>query len=75
MAKKFRDLVATTMTPAQRANARKMAPEMMAEMPLHELRQARALTQTALAETLNVAQPEISVNQSKTSHGRNVVRQ
>ena len=37
-----------------------MKRELLAEMPLHELRRARALTQKDLAETLHVTQPAIS---------------
>ena len=33
---------------------------LLAEMPLHELRRARALTQKDLAESLNVNQPAVS---------------
>ena len=34
--------------------------ELLAEMPLHELRRARALTQQDLAKMLNVNQPAVS---------------
>ena len=34
--------------------------EMLGEMPLHELRRARALTQQDLAETLKVNQPAVA---------------
>jgi predicted transcriptional regulator len=66
MAKKFRDLVAQTMTKAQQADAAEIARQMRAELPLHELRQARDYTQTTLAETLEVAQPEISRIEKRT---------
>jgi predicted transcriptional regulator len=33
---------------------------MLAEMPLHELRQARGLSQKQLAQTLHVQQPSIA---------------
>ncbi len=67
MAKKFRTLTGATLSPTQRARAAAMAQEMVvAEMPLHELRQARALTQAALAESLNVAQPEVSRIEKRT---------
>lgn len=34
--------------------------ELLAEMPLHELRRARTLTQQELAETLQVSQPAVA---------------
>ena len=45
----------------QRVDA--MKSELLAEMPLHELRRARALTQRDLAETLKVNQPAVSMLQ------------
>ena len=56
MARKFSELRAT-MTPEARAMANKLAKEMLAEMPLNELRQARGLSQKMLAEVLHVQQP------------------
>ena len=35
-----------------------MKRELVAEMPLHELRRAREMTQRDLARTLNVNQPD-----------------
>ncbi|MHB8247581.1 MAG: helix-turn-helix domain-containing protein [Acidithiobacillus sp.] len=43
-----------------RANA------MLAEMPLHELRQARGLSQQTLATILNVKQPSIAKLEHRT---------
>ena len=37
-----------------------MKRELLAEMPLHELRQAKSLTQQDLAKTLRVNQPAIA---------------
>ncbi len=37
-----------------------MKGELLAEMPLHELRRARALTQGDMAKVLNVNQPAVS---------------
>ena len=37
-----------------------MQNKLNADMPLHELRQARALTQQKVAETLNVNQPAVA---------------
>ena len=42
----------------QRINA--MKRELLAEMPLHELRRAKSLTQQDLAKTLRVNQPAIA---------------
>ena len=66
MAKKFRNLVNATMSPAQQARAEARTRAMLAEMPLHELRHARQLTQMALAEALEVAQSEISKIEHRT---------
>lgn len=57
--RKFTDLT-RTLTPEarQRVEARKAA--LRREMPLHELRRARALTQQELARTLNVGQPAVA---------------
>lgn len=60
MAKKFSELVRATMSEQALARANKRANEMRAEMPLHELRQARGLSQKALAEVLHVEQPAIA---------------
>jgi hypothetical protein len=48
------------------AQARARSRELLREMPLHELRQARECTQIALAETLAVAQSEISKIEHRT---------
>ena len=65
MAKKFSELVAK-MHPEARAMAHKMAQEMLAEMPLNELRQARGLSQKMLAEVLHVQQPSIAKMEKRT---------
>lgn len=59
MAKKFRDL-RRGMAPARQRRAHERAREMLAEMPLQELRQARQLTQEALARTLRSQQALVS---------------
>ena len=51
MHKKFRDLRAR-MSPERRKRAHERAETMLAELPLQALRQARKLTQEALAKTL-----------------------
>ena len=47
-------------TPARRRRIDDMKRELLKEMPLHELRRARALTQRDLAEMLQVNQPAVS---------------
>ena len=47
-------------SPARRRRIDGMKRELLAEMPLHELRRARALTQRELAEMLQVNQPAVS---------------
>ena len=60
MARKFKDLVARTMTPARRASAVKRTKAMLVEMHLAELRRARELSQVDLAKRFGTTQPEIS---------------
>ena len=47
-------------TPERRRRIEAMKSELLAEMPLHELRRARALTQRDLAATLKVNQPAVA---------------
>ena len=47
-------------TPEQRQRIEDETRRLLAEMPLHELRQARALTQRDLARKLKVNQPAVS---------------
>ena len=55
----FRELT-NDVTPERRQRIDGMKLALLAEMPLHELRRARALTQKDLAETLHVTQPAIA---------------
>jgi transcriptional regulator with XRE-family HTH domain len=65
MAKKFRDLVADKPASWHAAvEARKR--ELLAAMPLHELRRARQLSQEQLATELGATQPEISKMEHRT---------
>lgn len=48
------------MPAAARARSDTKFHDLLAEMPLHELRRARGLTQKALAEVLHVEQPAIA---------------
>ena len=59
MAKKFSELVAR-MSPEDRAHSAAVAEQMMREMPLVELRQARDFTQAALADALGTTQASVS---------------
>ena len=65
MAKKFTELRAS-LTQAAREKADGMARQMLAEMPLNELRQARGLSQKMLAEVLHVQQPSIAKIEKRT---------
>ncbi len=47
-------------TPGRRRRIQAMKDKLLADMPLHELRRARALTQQHLAETLKVNQPAVA---------------
>ena len=47
-------------TPERRRRIANMKGELLAEMPLHELRRARALTQGDMAKVLKVNQPAVS---------------
>ena len=47
-------------TPERRQRIAEMKSELLAEMPLHELRRARSLTQGDMAKMLKVNQPAVS---------------
>jgi transcriptional regulator with XRE-family HTH domain len=59
MANKFA-VLRTRMKPAGQARASQRTAEMMHEMPLQELRQARHFSQEALADALDTSQSSIS---------------
>jgi transcriptional regulator with XRE-family HTH domain len=59
MAKKFRDLV-RAMPKERQVRIRRRTDELLAELPLQELRKARELSQEELAEALGVNQATIS---------------
>ncbi|WP_144633589.1 XRE family transcriptional regulator [Bordetella genomosp. 13] len=65
MAKKFEALRAA-MPSASRARAKAATEQMLSEMPLQELRQARGLSQKVLAEILHVQQPSIAKMEKRT---------
>ena len=56
MARKFSELEAK-MSVESISRSDKRYQEMLAEMPLHELRRARGLSQKVLAKILNIKQP------------------
>jgi len=61
----FNDLT-KDFTPERRKRVEATKADLRAAMPLHELRQARALTQKALGETLRVNQPAIARMERRT---------
>lgn len=65
MAKKFSDLRAR-MSEEHRARASQLTSEMLAEIPLQELRKARELSQEAIAETLDMKQASVSKLERRT---------
>lgn len=65
MSKKFSEL-RSKMKPEAAARARAKAQAMLAELPLHELRQARGLSQQQLADLLQVQQPSIAKLERRT---------
>lgn len=65
MAKKFSELEAR-MAPESRACAETLYQQYLKEMPLNELRQAKALSQATLAKTLHVNQAAISKMERRT---------
>ena len=54
------------MSPEQRERSQRLARRMLEEMPLHELRRARQLTQEELAEALGMDQGNISKLERRT---------
>ena len=54
------------MSPESRARSDELTKRMLAEMPLHELRRARGLSQKMLAEALHVQQPSVAKLERRT---------
>lgn len=54
------------MSEEHRARASQLTSEMLAEMPLQELRKARELSQEAIAETLDMKQASVSKLERRT---------
>lgn len=65
MSNNYSDLRAR-MSAESQVRAKSKAQAMLEEMPLHELRQARGLSQKKLAEILNVQQPSIAKLEKRT---------
>jgi DNA-binding XRE family transcriptional regulator len=65
MAKRFKDLRAK-MSAESRARAHARAEELLAELPLQELRQARQMSQERLAELLGGKQASVSKLEHRT---------
>ena len=61
----FRELT-NSFTPERRERVEARKAELRAAMPLHELRQARAMTQRALGEALRVKQPAVAKLERRT---------
>ena len=65
MAKKFKNL-RDKMSPERRKKIDTMTREMLAEMPMHELRRAKQLSQVQLAKLLDVKQGSVSKLERRT---------
>lgn len=73
MAKKFSDLVAHR-SPESQAHVEALIKKLRAEMPLHRLRQAQALSQDTLAKLLHVNQVAITKMERRTGNYRDLSR-
>ena len=65
MARKFQEL-RSEMSPKRRARNKARTDELLAEMPLQELRKARKMTQEALAAVLGRRQAAVSKMEHRT---------
>ena len=65
MAKNFQEL-RTKLTPAARAASEAEHQRLIQEMSLHQLRKARELTQTKIAEDLHMGQGDVSRLERRT---------
>ncbi len=65
MAKQFRNL-RNDMSQERRDKIEKMTKDMLAEMPMHELRRARQLSQEQLADVLDIKQGSVSKLERRT---------
>ena len=65
MAKKYK-LLRAGMTPSACIKSTELTHSLLKEMPLHELRQARGMSQLELARLLDVQQPAIAKMERRT---------
>ncbi|MBB4634884.1 helix-turn-helix domain-containing protein [Longimicrobium terrae] len=65
MAKPFR-ILEEAMSPESRARSAALTARMLAELPLHEMRQARRMTQEELAISLGTSQASVSKMERRT---------
>lgn len=65
MSKKFSNL-RKQMPVEARARSQAKAETMLEQMPLHELRRARGLSQSTLAEILHIQQPAVAKLEKRT---------
>ena len=65
MAKKFQNL-RNNMSQERREKIAKMTQDMLAEMPMYELRRARQLSQEQLADVLDIKQGSVSKLERRT---------
>ena len=74
MARKFSELEAK-MSPEAIARSDKRYREMVAKMPLHELRRARGISQETLAKALHIKQPNVARLEKRTDIYISTLRQ
>ena len=65
MAKNF-DTLKAKLSPEAQELVKTKAKQMLAEMPLNELRQARGLSQKMMAEMLHIQQPAVAKIEKRT---------
>ena len=65
MAKPFK-LLQNKLSPESQARVKKRVKDLLKEMPLAELRQARQMTQEQIAHTLKIKQASVSKMESQT---------
>jgi len=65
MAKKFQNL-RNKMSQERRDKIKRMTNDVLAEMPMHELRRARQLSQEQLADVLDIKQGSVSKLERRT---------
>ena len=65
MARKFSELEAK-MSPERRGRINDEVNKALTEMPIHELRNARGLSQRVLAEALHIQQPAVAKMEKRT---------